>query len=183
MSKTSDVSLKFASEILLKIQNKVLNPEELTAEQRRVCVRFLIQDRKMTKLEMAEVLHVSRETIYQDKKALEKNDSGVSLMIDEIEIVNDLVSIAECAVWRLFRKGKEKDAFDVYDKFVDRLQSLGYVKRVAQEFNLKGQISLLEVFGIVNTTPSESTARSTRLNAGEDESILGLDQNGSSPSH
>jgi len=138
-------TLQFATKILNDIQNKSLDPETLSTEQRRICVRFMVHDRKFTKIEIAEILHVSRQCIWEDQRALERTQIGAALMVDELETIREYMVTAETAMARLFRKGKEKDAFDIYDKYIERMQSLGYVKRVAQEHNFKGQISLLEV--------------------------------------
>ena len=179
----SDKTLQYATDILSKIQSKQIDPDQLTTEQRRIVVRFLFHDRKMTKTEMAEVLKVARSTIYEDRKAIDREEVGATFIVDEIEMVKDLVSSAEVAIARLFRKGKEKEAFDVQDKLIDRLQTLGYVKRVAQEHNLRGQISLLEVLGLGTNQPTRSTDASEGFFTPENERRLGADQDRSDQGH
>ena len=177
----SSQSLQFATDIINRIQNNLVDAANLTMEQRRICVRFLIHDRKLTQLEIAELLKVSRQTIWEDRKAIDSEEFGASLMIDEIAFIRDLISSGEIAIARLFRKGKEKEAFEVQDKLIDRLQSLGYIKRVPQEHNFTGQISLLEVLGIAPSNPSLSTNEFQRFSPSADEGLLGSDQTGSDP--
>jgi hypothetical protein len=142
---TPNATLQFASDLLSKIKANSLRAEDLTTEQRRICVRFIVHQKEMTKTEMSEVLKVARQTIYDDIEAIQKGDVGASLMVNEIEIVRELIQTAEIACARLMRKGKEKDSFSVWNSLVERLQSLGYVKMVPKKMQLSGSVSLLEV--------------------------------------
>lgn len=139
--------LTFATEILKKIQSQEIDPQKITIEQRRACVSFLLHERKWTQTEIAEMLKCHKQTITEDKQWLRKNQSifNVDLLVDETELIYDYIETAKIASARLFRKGLEKFAFEVEDKLIERLQSLGYIRKVANKVEFRGQVSLLEM--------------------------------------
>lgn len=131
----------------------------INTHQRRMCVRFLLQQKKHTQVEIATILHVPEEYVSRDKKRIQEQNSWMLDELDERKIAIEIIHTAELASAMLFRNGKPKDAFDVESKMIDVLQTLGYLKRAAIEF--KGEVTLQEIVKLANS-PDE-----------EDETFLG----------
>lgn len=139
--------------ILALLKDGKIEPKKINAHQRRVCVRFLLQKKKYTQVEIAEILHVPPVYVYRDKIKIQEQNSWMLDELDERKIAFDIIQTAEFASAALFRNGKPKEAFDVEAKAVDILQTLGYLKRTAIEF--KGQIELQEILKLGNTPDTE----------------------------
>ncbi len=138
---------------LKKISDKQLEPKQLTRHQRRLCVRYLLTERKHTQQEIASILGVVESVITNDKRKIMEQNVWMVDNIDERQVAVDLAITADVASARLFRKGKEKEAFDVMRQAVDVLQSLGYLKRTAIE--IKGEVSIQEILKLANSPDAE----------------------------
>ncbi len=128
---------------LSQISKNLIDPKQLTRHQRRICVRYLLNDRKHTQQEIAAILGVAESQISRDKRRIMEQNAWMAENIDERQVAVELARAGEAATARLFRKGKEKEAFEVQAKTIDVLQSLGYLKRAPVE--LKGLLSIQEI--------------------------------------
>ena len=139
--------------ILRLLSEKKLDPEKINAHQRRICVRFLLQQKKHTQVEIATILHVHESDVSRDKRKIQNENAWMLDELDERKIAIEIIHTAELASAMLFRNGKPKDAFDVESRMIDVLQTLGYLKRAAIEF--KGQIDLQEILKLANSPDTE----------------------------
>ena len=137
-----------AIDLLSKIQSKTILASSLTIAQRQACVRHLWQDGTVTDYDMARILEVAERTIRGDKKKLREGHQLSDLVIDEGDIAQDLIHEANVACAKLRKAGKWDKAFDVRDKCIERLQSMGFIKKVAKDINIKGSLSILEVLDL-----------------------------------
>jgi hypothetical protein len=137
--------------LLNNIQSGEMDPKELSTEKKILCVQFMIQQQSYTVQEMANLLQVDRTTIYNYKKKMYQEDALAQLVIDESVIALEMIETAQHASAKLMSQKKFKDAWTVRRECIDMLQSLGYVKKVKVELNVKGSIDLL---GILNLESS-----------------------------
>lgn len=121
--------------LLNLISTKKIDAKELTPHQRRVCVRFLLQDMKHTQMEIAAIMKVSNAVVTRDKQLIIKQNAWYVDDINEKKWVIDLIQSAEVSSARLYRLGKNKEAFDVKVKCLEMLQSLGYITKKPLEFS------------------------------------------------
>lgn len=131
--------------LLNLISKQQIDPKQLTTHQRRICVRYLLQDMKHTQTEIATIMKVDNGTVTRDKQKIMKQNSWYVDDIDERKWVIDLIQTAEVASARLFRNGKPKEAFDVKVKTIETLQSLGYITKKPLEVDLTAQMSFQEL--------------------------------------
>ena len=150
MPSASSNGLRFATQILKKIQQQEIDASTLTTEQRRLCVHYMLHEESWTKVEMAEILMVSRQTIHDDIRVIDKDENIARVLINECEVVNLMIRTAGLAITRLMRKGDEANAWKVRKELVEKLQTLGYVRKVETKIALSGQVSLLEVLELDN---------------------------------
>ena len=127
------------------ISKKQLDPTQLSKHQRRICVRFLIHEMKHTQLEIATIMKVTQPTISRDRQLIIKQNMWMLDDLDERKFVVELIQTAEVSSARLFRAGKNKEAFDVKVKLVEMLQSLGYITKKPVEVDFTGQITFQEL--------------------------------------
>ena len=149
-------SSALAIAMLKEIEAKTLDPALLTQEKRLICLQFLVHEGKYTVYEMSQILAVSDRTIYTDKKKLREGNDLSNLILDEASLAQDYIEDAGIVCAKLKKVGKWKDAFEVRDKCLDRLQSMGFIKKVPKEINLKGKLSLMEVLDLEHDEPAES---------------------------
>lgn len=164
---TPQKAIPLAYAMLQEIQAQRLDPKSLSDDKRRLCVRALLHQQSYTVYEIAELMGVHRMTITRDKKKIRDEDALGQLVIDESVIAQDMLDAAELHAARLTKAGKHKDAWTVRKECVELLQSLGYVKKVAQGISLKGTVSLLEVLEVDRLT-SESD-ESNGIDLGPDD--------------
>lgn len=137
MPESSNEVMEFAGKILKMVQDGTLEPKKLSEDQRRVCVRWMYHDtHSYTAAEIGGILQVSSQTIYRDIKIINDDPIYSKLIIDEIQVVNKLVRVAEFASGRLLRLSKYKEAWSVLKECSEMLQSLGYMKKAAVEIDI-----------------------------------------------
>ena len=142
-----------AIHLLKLIQEQKLDPVLLTSHQRRICIRFLLQDKKYTPQEIADILKVHNTTVYRTKEKIQKQNMWMLEEIDERKFALDLIQTAISASSRLFRQNKNKDAWQVEKECVEMLQSLGFIKRKPIAF--EGSITLTEMLKLANGAPED----------------------------
>lgn len=149
------------------IAKQKIEPQQLTKHQRRVCVRYLLQDMKHTQTEIATILKTTCATVTRDKQQIIKQNAWYVDDIDEKKWVVDLIQTAEVAAARLFRNGKHKEAFDVKVKCIEMLQSLGYITKKPLEVDLTAQLSFQELLkhaSEIKPDPRAQAIATSRLN-------------------
>lgn len=123
-----------------------MDARKLTAHQRRVCVRFMVEERKFSETEMAEVLRVSRSTITRAKKKIRNQNSWMLDEVDERKVVVQILLDAEFAITKLTQEKQYYEAWQVRRQLKEELQDLGYLTKEPIKF--AGQITLPELYEI-----------------------------------
>ena len=141
---------QFATTILRGIAEKTVDPEMLSIENRRLCVQYMLHEKKWTQMEIAEILHVDRVTVTRDKQAIYKLNEHMLNDVDNRKFALDLIHTAQMASARLFRKGKEREAWQVEKELVESLQTLGYVSKEPEK--IEGRLTLLEILKLARDT-------------------------------
>lgn len=136
-----DIPLDQAPEIIKKIQDGSLHPKSITDQQRRICVRFLLHVKDYEQNDVAGLLKISPSTVTRDKKKLVQEDAWILSEMDDRTLAVQMIQTADKAAARLFRKGREREAWTVLRECVELLQSLGHVKKQATE--IKGDFSFV----------------------------------------
>lgn len=153
--------------LLNLISKQQIDPKQLTKHQRRICVRFLIQDMKHTQAEIGAIMKVTQATVSRDRKLIVKQNMWYLDDLDERKFVVELIQTAEVASARLFRGGKNKEAFDVKVKLVEMLQSLGYITKKPLEVDLTAQMSFQELLkraSEIKPDPRAEAISTSRIN-------------------
>ena len=135
-----------AVRLLQEIQSKSRQASSLTEEQRRICLRYLMSLDKYENREMAEILDIGEATLYRDKRKIKQDVLFDTIMIDEADFARDIIECADNIFIRLTLQKKHRDAWTVKKECAELLQSMGYIKKIQPDLNIKGQISLKEVF-------------------------------------
>lgn len=146
--------------IIRDIQQGSIDATRLAIEDRRRCVEHFICE-GYTVAEIAEILKVTDRTISRDKSAIRQANS---IEIDPqmaAQMVGQLFIQADNCIQRIRRVTRERDTppnvriegekacWHIYNNFVHRLQSLGYLPTAIQQFQgeLKHQVQSLPGYG------------------------------------
>lgn len=133
-------------QILREIKTGTLDPKILRAEDRQACVTHLGLE-GATVPEMAQLLGVSDRTIARDRKAIQQQHAIHTDPTLAPLIAGRLMQEAETSNARLRRIGRDPQtppavkvaselaAYEVYDKFAQRLQSLGILPQIASRLH------------------------------------------------
>lgn len=130
-------------DVIRGIQHGHLNPRDLSLEERRLCVAHLGAE-GLSVPEMAQILRRCERTIARDRRAThEENAIEADPRLAGI-FAGRLATEAESSISRIRRVARAKDAphavridgeracFDILDRLVQRLQSLGFLPSAAQ---------------------------------------------------
>lgn len=134
---------KSAVFLLEQIQKKALQPEQLTKHHKKICVRYLLSDKKYSMLEIGTLMKIPTSTLYRYRDEIRLQNEYMLSDLDERKLALEWIEAGETACARLFRKGKEKDAIEVLTRMMEALQSLGYVKR--KPIEIEGDVTLEEI--------------------------------------
>lgn len=146
------VKLTNNAPFLLKlIISKKLSPKTLTKHQRRICVRYLISERKYTQNEIAEILQVNFRTVSDDKCKIIRDNKWMLKIVDDERYAVHMMAVAEVASARLFKQGKNREAWQVEKECFDLLQDLGYISKKPIKF--EGLLSLQEALRRADALP------------------------------
>lgn len=113
-----------------------------------MCIRFLLQEKKHTPYEIASILKTSDSTVYRTRDLIQKQNMWMLDEIDERKFALEIIQTAIAASARLFRQGKNREAWTVEKEAIDVLQSLGFLKKQPLEF--KGSLTLQEILKLAN---------------------------------
>ncbi len=130
-------------DVLRDIKNGVLDTSNLTADDRRLCVAQLVGD-GLSVGEIAQVLRVSTRTITRDRQAIhEQNAIEPDPRLGYL-FAGRLAAEYEATSARIRRVTRDKDTppavkidgeykcYDMFDRLVQRLQSIGLIPTAAQ---------------------------------------------------
>ena len=146
---------EFATVILRGIAERTVDPDKISVDDRRLCVQYMLHERKWTQMEISEILHVNPATITRDKQLLLSQNAWMLTEIDNRNFALELIHTAAIASASLFRKKHPYEAWKVEKELVESLQSLGYISK--EPIKLEGQLSLLEVLKLSVRSPEGST--------------------------
>ena len=131
-----------ATHLLTRIGKREVSPKLLNQGQRWLCIRFLLNEQKHTSNEIAEIMQVHVTTVWRHRRQMLREHVHLLNDLDERNMAIKLIVTAETASSRLFRKGKEWQAFDVIRNLVKSLQELGYLHRAPIE--IEGKMTIQE---------------------------------------
>lgn len=115
-------------EILKRIREGVLDPNDLSIQDRRICVAYL-RFEGYTQSEIAEVLNVHRQTILRDEKA---NRREAAKLVNDINVNSVACGLIAWSGQLRAKAIRQKDyalAWKIQTELVGKLQSLGYLPR------------------------------------------------------
>lgn len=142
-STSKPVSERGVLDVLRELRAGTLPPDQLSIETRRACVSYLHREGG-TAEEIAPLVGVSERSVYRDLDNIRKENA---LVVDEgfaAQVAGELVREARASIRRIRRVAGakqtsasvqiegEKSCFDVLDRMVARLQSLGYLPSATQ---------------------------------------------------
>lgn len=143
-------------DLLQKIKNGQINPKSIGKEERRLLVRFL-KDEGQTTAEIAHLLKRSDKTIERDKKALNEENTLTKDPKLLGQMGGRLLTETELCMERIRKSARGKDTpasvkvdaehrcFQIFEKTIERLQSLGFLPTAAQKVTAELTYQIEEV--------------------------------------
>ena len=125
-----------ALDILRAVRTGELDPSEVAVEDRRACVGYLRLE-GYTQEEIAEVFRVSRQTISNDEKV---NREEAARLVDDLDVrveAGKLIGMAEHLTAKSLREKDFRLAWQIRERLVDTLQSMGYLPRAAEQHQVQ----------------------------------------------
>lgn len=129
-------------DILRAIKSGQVNPRNVRPDDRRLCVAHLVGE-GLSVSEVAQVLRISVRTVARDRRAInEENAIQPDARLAGL-YAGRLAAEAEATIGRIRRVTRDKDTphaikidgefkcYDILDRFVQRLQSMGYLPTAA----------------------------------------------------
>lgn len=183
--------LKSAEFLLKQIQAKTLKPESLTRHQRKLCVRYFMDEHpQTTERQMGRVLELSHSTVSKMKKEILWQDGWLVEQLDYKSYASNLIRTTNTVITKLIQNavalegGSRPHPFyasavwqkvsNVMNELTNQLLELGVLRRAPLEF--KGQMTLLELLNRVRdqrarrlaeaSAPSQSGQRQTETDLG-----------------
>jgi transcriptional regulator with XRE-family HTH domain len=123
-------------QLLKRVREGTLAPDELSRHQRRVCVAYLRLE-GYTQEEIAEIFGVHRHTIARDEKA---NRAEMARLVDELDVRAVAGSLIASGTHLRAKAIREKDyalAWRIERELVADLQSLGYLPKAAEQHEVR----------------------------------------------
>lgn len=139
--------------ILKLLSNGKMEKKSLTSRQRYICAVYLMYEQKYTHQEIANILGLHRVTVHQYSQRMHRDEAFSLDTLTARMVAISAIQKAEVASARLFRKGEEKDAVELYFKLIDKLQSLGFLPKKPLE--IEGKMSFVKLMEIVNSETTE----------------------------
>lgn len=122
-------------QLLQRIRQGAINPCTISAKLRQTCVAYLRLE-GYTQVEIAEIFRVSRQTIIRDEKAIRKQYTS---LVDELDVksaAGELMATASQLAAKAIRKEDYALAWRIKCDLITKLQSLGYLPKVADKLNV-----------------------------------------------
>ena len=102
--------------LLSLISQQKLDPSRLSRHDIHICIRFLLQDKKHSQQEIAVIMKVDPATVTRAKYKMLADNSWMLDQVDERKFAIDMINTAMNASARLFRKGKEREAWQALNQ-------------------------------------------------------------------
>lgn len=127
--------------LLRQVAEKRLTADELTKHQKKLCAIYLIHEEKHTQIQIAEILHVHRNTVHDWVKRFKSQAARMfDGEIDQRTVAVELKQLASIAISSLMRDNKYKDAWTVKKELIESLQTLGFIPK--EPIRLEGSLRL-----------------------------------------
>lgn len=123
-------------DILKRIRDGVLDPKEISVTDRRICVSYLRLEGYRQE-EIAQIFKVHRLTIMRDEKANRKDAAKLVDEIDVKSVAGNLIIWARNLAAKALRKKDFALAWKIRRELISDLQSLGYLPRSPEQYNLQ----------------------------------------------
>jgi hypothetical protein len=123
-------------EILRKIREGYLSPNDVPIHHRRICVAYL-RCEGYTQMEIAEIFNVHRQTIIRDERANRKELAKLVNDIDVRSIAGGLIHWARQFTAKAIREKDYALAWRIQRDLVADLQSLGYLPRAPEQHQVQ----------------------------------------------
>lgn len=140
------------------ILSKTISGKQLHRKQRLKIVAALTFDKGRTPHQIAEILGMNDATVYRDLKLIA---SGAASLVKDVEIdklAGNMIRRADTLIAKAIDAGNLGLAWQIEMQRIEKLQALGYVRRMPEQIEAKHSIS----GEVVHTAPEE------------DDSIAGL---------
>ncbi|MGB2865423.1 MAG: hypothetical protein WBC05_18985 [Sedimentisphaerales bacterium] len=123
-------------DILKRIREGILDPKEISVSDRRVCVAYLRLEGYRQE-EISQIFKVHRQTIIRDEKANRKDAAKLVDEIDVKSVAGNLIVWARNLTAKALREKNYGLAWRIKTELIDKLQSLGYLPRSPEQYNLQ----------------------------------------------
>ncbi|MFB0556053.1 MAG: hypothetical protein ACETWQ_22345 [Phycisphaerae bacterium] len=142
--------------LLQGIRNGSIDPKSLGPNERRPLVS-LLKDEGQSTAEIAHLLKVKDRTIQLDKRALREEDTLTKDPKLVKQMAGRLVTETDLCIERIRKSARGKDTpasvkvdaehrcFQIFEKTIERLQSLGYLPTAAQKVSAEFRYQTEEV--------------------------------------
>ena len=129
--------------LLRAIAAGTLNADDLTVEERRLCVSILKNQGK-TQDEISAMLAVSRRTIVSDFKTLKGRSLEVVRALDTWDVAAEVWDKAQACVFGALTDGKYKTVTNIMRDTVEMLQSLGVIYKAPTRSNVASLVGRIQ---------------------------------------
>jgi len=140
---------KSASFLLRQIREEGLDPKRLTTHQRRLCIRYLLEEKPGTsEYEMAELLGTSRSAVNRYKRQIIEQDGWIVDLLDTRLYATNLIRRFNVWIAKLEGKGNWDKAASLQKDLTELLLELGVLKGTIQataKMNPQAQITFQEI--------------------------------------
>lgn len=118
--------------ILNNLKDKLLSPEDLTMDMRRVCVDYM--DNEGIKVEdMAKHLCVTTTTIYSDLNALQDTYASMITLIDFKRVFGTYTRRYAALRKKALASKDYRLAWQMDNDYLDKLMEVGFIKKMPEE--------------------------------------------------
>ena len=139
---------KSATFLLRQIRENKLDAKRLTTHQRRLCIRYLLEEEPGTsEYAMAELLGTSRSAVNRYKNQIVEQDGWIVDKLDVRLYATNLIRRYNIWIVKLEQKRLWDKAASLLKDLTDLLMELGVLRRAPMPINMsaEGQITLQEI--------------------------------------
>ena len=125
--------------IVEEIQSKAFNPRNLRRQERMQVVAFL-RDEGKSGYEIARFLGFCDKTIWNDIRDIKRNAAHLVSEISIDRVAGDLIREAGILINKAKVAKDYKLCWQIKCELIDKLQSMGYVLKIAEKLNVSGKV-------------------------------------------
>lgn len=135
---------KSAIFLLRSIQQKTLDPKTLTPHQKRVCIRYFLEEQPgMTQEQMGEVLATPQSWVSRFMSQIKRQDGWIVDRLDPRSEGADYIRATRARIKKLEQKEKWESAHRLHTEMLETLMEMGLLHRAPVE--VKGEVSFKEI--------------------------------------